>query len=140
MDPQLRRVLLAENPWLRGEDLQAWMQRFLPASYIPRRLHLSADHRVVLVVGPRQAGKSTLIWHTLSEAGEPALFVNCEEPSMREWLSSPAAFLADLADWAGPVKSLFFEECRDCPRRACFSRGWSTAGQACRSTPPAAPP
>lgn len=123
MDSQLRRVLLAENPWLRGEDLQAWMQRFLPASYIPRRLHLSADHRVVLVVGPRQAGKSTLIWHTLSEAGEPALFVNCEEPSMREWLSSPAAFLADLADWAGTVKSLFFEEVQRLPEAGLFLKG-----------------
>ena len=98
MNPQLRRVLLAENPWLRGEDLQEWMRRFLPGSYIPRRLRLAADHRVVLVVGPRQAGKSTLIWKTLLEAGEPVLYLNCEEPSIREWLSSPAAFLADVAE------------------------------------------
>jgi len=61
VNPQLRRVLLAENPWLRGEDLLAWIRRFLPPRYIPRRLRLVADHRVVLVVGPRQAGKSTLI-------------------------------------------------------------------------------
>src|SRR6185295_15582600 len=100
MDPQLRRLILAENPWLRGEDLQAWIGRFLPANYIPRRLKLSADHRVVLVVGPRQAGKSTLIWKTLAEAGEPVFYLNCEEPSIREWLASPAAFLADLAEWA----------------------------------------
>ena len=52
MEAQLRRVLVADNPWLRGEDLQEWIQRFLPVSYIPRRLQLSADHRVVLVVGP----------------------------------------------------------------------------------------
>jgi len=56
MNPQLRRVLLAENPWLRGEDLLTWIRRFLPASYIPRRLRLAADDRVTLVVGPRQAG------------------------------------------------------------------------------------
>src|SRR5947199_261141 len=110
MDAQLRRVILAENPWLRGEDLQDWIRRFLPAQYIPRRQRLVADHRVVLVVGPRQAGKSTLIWKTLAEAAEPVLYINCEEPSMRDWLSSPAAFLADVAEWGGSARSLFFEE------------------------------
>ncbi|MFY9820094.1 MAG: ATP-binding protein [Thermoanaerobaculia bacterium] len=109
MDPQLRRVVLAENPWLRGDDLQAWFQRFLPESYLPRRLRLVADHRVVLVVGPRQAGKSTLIWKTLAEAAEPVLYVNCEEPSMREWLSSPASFLADVAESAGGARALLPE-------------------------------
>jgi len=123
MDPQLRRVLVAENPWLRGEDLLEWIQRFLPASYIPRRLRLSADHRVVLVVGPRQAGKSTLIWKTLAEAAEPVLFLNCEEPSIREWLSSPAAFLADLTELAVPARTLFFEEVQRLPEAGLFLKG-----------------
>lgn len=105
MDPRLCRLVLAENPWLRGEDLLEWIRRFLPARYIPRRLRLSTDHRVGLVVGPRQAGKSTLIWKTLEEAAEPVLFLNCEEPSIREWLSSPAAFLADLAESAGQARA-----------------------------------
>lgn len=123
MDPQLRRVLLAENPWLTGEDLSVWIRRFLPASYIPRRLQLSADHRVVLVVGPRQAGKSTLIWKTLAEAVEPVLYLNCEEPSIREWLTSPAAFLADLAESASQVRALFFEEVQRLPEAGLFLKG-----------------
>ena len=123
MDPQLRRVLVAENPWLRGEDLLEWIQRFLPTSYIPRRLRLSADHRVVLVVGPRQAGKSTLIWKTLAEAAEPVLFLNCEEPSIRGWLSSPAAFLADLTELAVPARTLFFEEVQRLPEAGLFLKG-----------------
>ena len=123
MNPQLRRVLLAENPWLRGEDLLGWIRRFLPPTYIPRRLRLEADHRVVLVVGPRQAGKSTLIWKTLETAAEPVLFVNCEEPSMREWLSSPAAFLADLTEYAGEAWALFFEEVQRLPEAGLFLKG-----------------
>jgi uncharacterized protein len=123
MDPQLRRVLLAENPWLRGEDLQAWFHRFLPPTYLPRKLRLAADHRVVLVVGPRQAGKSTLIWKTLAEAGEPALFLSCEEPSIREWLSSPAAFLADLEELGGEARTLFFEEVQRLPEAGLFLKG-----------------
>lgn len=123
MNPQLRRVLLAENPWLRGEDLLGWIRRFLPASYIPRRLRLVPDHRVVLVVGPRQAGKSTLIWKSVEEAAEPVLFVNCEEPSMREWLSSPAAFLADVEEHAGEARTLFFEEVQRLPEAGLFLKG-----------------
>ena len=123
MNRQLRRVLLAENPWLRGEDLLSWIRRFLPPSYIPRGLRLVADDRVVLVVGPRQAGKSTLIWKTLEQAAEPVLFVNCEEPSMREWLSSPAEFLADLAENAGQARALFFEEVQRLPEAGLFLKG-----------------
>jgi predicted AAA+ superfamily ATPase len=124
MDSQLRRILLAENPWLRGEDLLAWMNRFLPPSYIPRRLKLWADHRVVLVVGPRQAGKSTLIWKTLAESAEPVLFLNCEEPAIRDWLSSPAAFLADLSEWLGESpRALFFEEIQRLPEAGLFLKG-----------------
>src|SRR5258706_7687020 len=123
MDPQLRRVVLAENPWLRGEDLQDWIRHFLPGSYLPRRVRLVADHRVVLVVGPRQAGKSTLIGKTLAEAAEPVLFVNCEEPSMREWLSSPASFLADVAESAGQARALFFEEVQRLPEAGLFLKG-----------------
>jgi len=137
--PQLRRLILAENPWLQGEDLLAWIRHFLPASYIPRRQRLVADHRVVLVVGPRQAGKSTLIWKTLEEAAEPVLYVNCEEPSMREWLSSPAEFLADVREHAGAARALFFEEVQRLPEAGLFSRDWSTGGPVCGSSPPAAP-
>lgn len=121
--PQLRRLILAENPWLRGEDLLDWIRHFLPASYIPRRQRLVADQRVVLVVGPRQAGKSTLIWKTLEEAAEPVLYVNCEEPSMREWLSSPAEFLADVSEHAGAARALFFEEVQRLPEAGLFLKG-----------------
>lgn len=123
MNPQLQRLLLAENPWLRGEDLQAWIRRFLPPDYIPRRLRLSADHRVTLVVGPRQAGKSTLIWKTLAEEADAVLFLNCEEPSIRDWLSSPAAFLADVAEWVGQARTLFFEEVQRLPEAGLFLKG-----------------
>jgi predicted AAA+ superfamily ATPase len=86
-------------------------------------LRLIADDRVVLVVGPRQAGKSTLIWKTLEEAAEPVLYINCEEPSMREWLSSPAAFLADIAENAEPARALFFGEVQRLPEAGLFLKG-----------------
>ena len=123
MDEQLIRALRTANPWLRGEPLEPWFERFLPERYVPRRLRVRADHRVALVVGPRQAGKSTLIWKTLAEAGRPALFLNCEEPSVRTWLRSPALFLADLAELAPEVPILFFEEVKTEIDRAIIFRG-----------------
>jgi predicted AAA+ superfamily ATPase len=124
MDPQLRHVLLAENPWLRGEDFAAWARRFIPETYIPRRLRIAAaDHRVVLVVGPRQAGKSTLIWNTLLQQEEPTLYLNCEEPTIRQWLVSPVSFLSELAEWGASVHGVFFEEIQRLPEAGLFLKG-----------------
>ena len=123
MDEQLIRALRTANPWLRGEPLEPWFERFLPATYVPRQLQLRADHQVALVVGPRQAGKSTLIWKTLAKSGQPALFLNCEDPSVRTWLRSPVLFLADLAELAQEVPALFFEEVQFLPEAGLFLKG-----------------
>ncbi len=123
LDAQLLRVLRADNPWLQGEPYNAHVQRFLPADYLPRTLRLVAGERIMLVVGPRQSGKSTLIWKTLEKTGEPALYLDCEEPSVRDWLRSPAAFLADLTELAPEVPALFFEEAQCLPEAGLFLKG-----------------
>ncbi|MCP3963102.1 MAG: ATP-binding protein [bacterium] len=123
MDEHLIRALRVANPWLRDEPLGPWFERFLPPAYVRRRLRLSADHRVVLVVGPRQAGKSTLIWHTLASDGRPVLYLNCEDPSVRTWLRSPALFLADLEELAPGVPILFFEEVQALSEAGLFLKG-----------------
>lgn len=123
MDEQRIRALRTANPWLRGEPLAPWFARYLPARYVPRQLELLADHRVVLVVGPRQAGKSTLIWKTLAEKGKPALLLNCEDPSVRTWLRSPSLFLADLEELAPDAAALFFEEVQFLPDAGLFLKG-----------------
>ena len=123
MEEHLRRVLLVDNPWLEGEPRASWIARHLPASYLPRRLRLEADHRVALVVGPRQAGKSTLIWKTLAAVEEPVLYLNCEEPAIRDWLRSPAGFLADLPEVAEEVSVLFFEEIQNLADAGLFLKG-----------------
>lgn len=124
MDDHLRRVLLLDNPWLAGEAREDWITRHLPQPYIPRRLWLEADERVVLVVGPRQAGKSTLIWKTLEAGLEPALYLNCEEPAVRDWLRSPAGFLADLRDVTDDsIAILYFEEIQNLSEAGLFLKG-----------------
>ena len=119
----LLRVLRADNPWLDGRPLADWFARFLPERVIPRRPLPDAQERVCLVVGPRQAGKSTLIWLELARRGEPCLLLNCEEPTVREWLTSPAEFLADLDEVAPDVPALFFEEVQMLPEAGLFLKG-----------------
>ncbi len=127
MDAALIRALRTDNPWLRGESLQDWLSYRIPDAYLARRLDLEAkDERVILVVGPRQAGKSTLIWKTLARRGEPVLFLDCEDPSIRGWLKSPAGFLGDLEDLVPAAQTpcaLFFEEVQALPDAGLFLKG-----------------
>ncbi len=118
------RVITADNPWLEDGNLKAFYGRWLPPTYFERRLRLSApDERVALVIGPRQSGKSTLLWHTLAATGKPCLYLNCEDPSIAAWLVSPGAFLADLAEFAPEGVALFFEEVQALENAGLFLKG-----------------
>lgn len=123
MNETITRVVVHDNPWLEGRPLARWFARFLPPRYIPRRAVIHSDDRVCLVVGPRQVGKSTLIWKALSDLGKPVLYLNCEEPAIREWLTSPAAFLADLDTLVPPETALFFEEVQRLREAGLFLKG-----------------
>lgn len=124
MEQHLLRVVVADNEWLEGKPLFPWYQRRLPAAYLPRQLRLEpADERVTLVIGPRQSGKSTLLWHTLADQGSPCLYLNCEDPSIRAWLVSPAAFLADLEEILPAGIALFFEEIQFLEEAGLFLKG-----------------
>lgn len=117
------RVLEADNPWLLNQSLDEWIQRFLPPRFIPRDTVITLDHRVCLVVGPRQVGKSTLLWKYLSQTRKPFLFLNCEEPAIREWLTSPAVVWDDIRNLVESPVPLFFEEIQWLPEAGLFLKG-----------------
>ncbi|RPI80014.1 MAG: ATP-binding protein [Desulfobacteraceae bacterium] len=124
MQDHILRVVQADNPWLLKPDLlKEWVSRHLPAEFIPRGTVLQPDERVCLVIGPRQAGKSTLIWKFLSATQRPFLFLNCEETAVREWLASPAVFLQDFHNLVDPAVPLFFEEIQRIPEAGLFLKG-----------------
>ncbi|MEO1083032.1 MAG: ATP-binding protein [Acidobacteriota bacterium] len=79
--------------------------------------------RAQLVIGPRQAGKSTAIWRHLQRADTPALYLNCEDPSISGWLQSPALFLADLEELEIGAIPLFFEEVQALEDAGLFLKG-----------------
>ncbi|MBI4858918.1 MAG: ATP-binding protein [Candidatus Riflebacteria bacterium] len=114
MRPDVRERLRILNPWLTcspGEG-RALLQRFLPARYVARRAspRQVGDEHAVIVVGPRQAGKSTLTWHHLEPLFPSVLFLNAEDTLVREACAS-AGELADLIRRGYPgLKVVFLEE------------------------------
>lgn len=98
----------------------------LPQDFVARKQvateRLLEPARGHLVVGPRQAGKSTLAWSVLRQLTRP-LFLNLEEPILRAWCASPAQFMADLTELGPMPEALFLEEAQWLPRAALFVKG-----------------
>ena len=130
VDRDLQTILLKDNPWLQEPaSLEDWLRLRLPPIYLPRlaaakaRERWSEADRAHLVIGPRQAGKSTALWAYLSERGEPALFVDCEQGLVRQWCRSAPLFLADLEGLVAHPVTLFFEEIQHLEEAGLFLKG-----------------
>lgn len=125
MDSALLATLRAHNPWLdRPGDQQALLAASLPHQFIARRRHLELrPGRAELVVGPRQAGKSTWIRETLAHLDLPVLVLHAEEPRIRELADSPALALAGLADALTPETLLLLEEVQHLREAPLFIKG-----------------
>lgn len=123
MDESLLNLVLADNQWLRGEQLDTWYSRQIPETYIPRAAAIGDGTCVAVVVGPRQAGKSTLLWQHLAHQNEPALYLNCEEPLIRDWLISPGLFVQDLERTFPKVRTVLFEEIQHLNEAGLFLKG-----------------
>lgn len=130
MDRNLQTILLNDNPWLQEPArLAGWLRLRLPPVYLPRlaasaaQKRWSEPNRAHLVIGPRQAGKSTALWVHLAECNEPALFVDCEQEIVRNWCRSAPLFLADLEKLVNRPVTLFFEEIQHLEEAGLFLKG-----------------
>jgi predicted AAA+ superfamily ATPase len=127
MDTITFQVLLGHNPWLQA--LEKWPEtvlKHLPQPYVPRALATALKdekNKIHLVIGPRQSGKSTFIWHHLSLQSDPFLLINCEEQSCRNLCESPALFLKEIEEITSPRPGLFFEEIQHLPEAGLFLKG-----------------
>jgi uncharacterized protein len=130
VDRNLQTILLRDNPWLLDpERLGDWLRLRLPSPYLPRLAASKAQERwdepdrAHLVVGPRQAGKSTALWAHLARRDEPALFLDCEQGIVREWCRSAPLFLEDLEKLVPQPVTLFFEEIQHLEEAGLFLKG-----------------
>ncbi len=127
MDPITFQVLHGHNPWLGvPEKWPQMVRQRIPHNYVNRKLSSllrNEKNKINLVIGPRQSGKSTFIWHHLSTRPDPFLLINCEERSCQELCRSPALFLKDMEEIAERVPGLFFEEIQHLSEAGLFLKG-----------------
>lgn len=130
MDSNLQTILLRDNPWLVDpERLGAWLHLRLPTPCLarltvgPARQRWGEVNRAHLLVGPRQAGKSTALWAHLADLGGPVLFVDCEQELVRAWCRHAPVFLADLEKLVPRPVPLFFEEVQHLEEAGLFLKG-----------------
>ncbi len=103
MDSQLLDVIFQQNPWLQSSQSPV----IADGSYIPRvqfdfLAQKDWDSLWTILVGPRQAGKTTLGKHLCQQllhqkSYQSLLYLNCDYLEVRRWLSSPS-FLSEATD------------------------------------------
>jgi len=125
MDRSLLVTLQIHNPWLERPGEQAKLLTVdFPSPFLPRSRRLVAGAgRAELVVGPRQAGKSTWIRHSLSGQTAPVLILHAEEPRVRELCRSPAEALHALQPVLSDDTLLVLEEVQHLADAPLFIKG-----------------
>lgn len=132
MDQNILTTLLSYNPWIETSAVwEASVAKHMPQAlgfhYVKRFWDYKStwpqSKKINLVVGPRQCGKSTLIWHTLSGMGPEVVYINGNELCLREWCISPAMFWTDLQNIMAQPKALFFEEVQYLENAGLFLKG-----------------
>lgn len=133
MDVDLQAILLRDNPWLvqpeNRERLAGWLSERTPSPYYRRQVEANARtrwqeaNRAHLVIGPRQAGKSSLLWSYLAERGEAVLYLDCEQTPIQEWCRSAPLFLDDLEQLIASPVALLLDEAQHLEEAGLFLKG-----------------
>ena len=101
MDSEIRDCLLDLNPWQRDPSrFQQEVADRSPGIFVPRMIDQAGFEdtaQAKMIVGPRQAGKSTFVWSLIRDR-EPrsVMFRKAEERRVRRWAGSPACPLRVL--------------------------------------------
>jgi predicted AAA+ superfamily ATPase len=113
ISPEVQNRIRQLNPWLiKPEDAVSLVSQRLPARYTPRKGEVISDikDRAVLIIGPRQAGKSTFVWHRIKAEMPDVLFLNMEDALLRAGLRDPIDFIAHIRESYGFIKVIFMDE------------------------------
>ena len=113
MNSEVQNRILQYNPWLtQPEQADALIRRYLPVTYVLREaepVNLRSD-RALLIVGPRQSGKSTLAWRLLQSCTPNILYLNLEDPLLRSALGVAIELASLLRERYPFILAVFLDE------------------------------
>lgn len=102
MDSSLLKIIYQQNPWLKNpaESIVSPLQPYIKRLQFSFLKQPDWDSLWTILVGPRQAGKTTLGKHLCQaliddERYQQLLYLNCDYREIRQWLSS-SLFLSDI--------------------------------------------
>jgi predicted AAA+ superfamily ATPase len=123
---EVENRILQYNPWLTQPDqADALIRRFLPETYVVRGaepVNLQND-RALLIVGPRQSGKSTLAWRLLQSRAPHILYLNLEDPLLRSALGVAVELAALLRERYAFIRAVFLDEAQHLTDAGIFVKG-----------------
>src|SRR5438876_6051178 len=102
MKDQLISLIHQANPWLKKPDTLIMTNDYIPRLQADKLLSSEWDKLWLILVGPRQAGKTTLakyLSQTLIKQHrfETLLYLNCDLYEIRQWLINPL-FIQEAMD------------------------------------------
>ncbi len=128
---EVQNRILQYNPWLtRPDQADGWIRSYLPETYVLRDAEpatLQKD-RALLIVGPRQSGKSTLAWRLLRSSAPDILYLNLEDPLLRSALDAAIELVALLRERYAFIRAVFLEEAQHLTDAGIFVKGLVDAG------------
>ena len=114
------------NPWVTKPEIAGKLiDRLLPDIYVRRDIEQTSAqaNRALLVVGPRQSGKSTMIWHLLRHLAPDILFLNMEDPLLRTGCTSAIDLAEHLREHYPFIKAIFIDEIQHMEEAGLFVKG-----------------
>ncbi len=114
------------NPWLvNPEQARELIDRFLPPVYVVREGEEVSlvENRALLMVGPRQSGKSTMIWHRLRDFAPHILFLNMEDPLLKTACAAAVDFTEYVQKNRSLFKVIFIDEIQHMQEAGLFVKG-----------------
>lgn len=94
MNDNLINLIYQSNPWLTNNDAPLVSKHYIPRLQTAKLLLPEWDPLWLVLVGPRQAGKTTLanfLAHELIQLRrfDTLLYLNCDLLEIRQWLKNP---------------------------------------------------
>lgn len=120
---ELQNRITQFNPWLiKPERAKKLIAGFLPKRYVEREMEQASvrSDRALLIVGPRQSGKSTLVWHQLKPFSPNILFLNMEDPLLRTMSAQAIDFVHHVREQYPFITTIFIDEIQHMDEAALF--------------------